>query len=79
MLDNGNTRIQIVDEQLTIFSKMCSIRTSSYSNNEDIHLCHIYNDFSQNPILGINQEKINVGENRSSISCVQGIEEPAGN
>ena len=30
-------------------------RSTSYTHEEDIHLCHIYLDISQNPIVGINQ------------------------
>uniref|UniRef100_A0A803Q684 No apical meristem-associated C-terminal domain-containing protein n=1 Tax=Cannabis sativa TaxID=3483 RepID=A0A803Q684_CANSA len=36
---------------------MSSIRTLSYSLEEDIHLCRVYLDISQNPIIGINQSK----------------------
>ncbi|KAF3528410.1 hypothetical protein DY000_02041013 [Brassica cretica] len=36
---------------------MTSIRSSSYSIEEDMHLCHVYLDVSQNPIIGINQSK----------------------
>ncbi|KAL5548413.1 hypothetical protein UlMin_003644 [Ulmus minor] len=32
-------------------------RSSSYTNEEDLHLCHVYLDISQNPIIGINQSK----------------------
>ncbi|XP_020271451.1 glutathione S-transferase T3-like [Asparagus officinalis] len=32
-------------------------RSSSYTNAEDSHLCHVYLDISQNPIIGINQSK----------------------
>ncbi|KAL5537964.1 hypothetical protein UlMin_044097 [Ulmus minor] len=32
-------------------------RSSSYTNEEDLHLCHVYLDISQNPIVGINQSK----------------------
>ncbi|KAK6158051.1 hypothetical protein DH2020_005365 [Rehmannia glutinosa] len=32
-------------------------RSVSYSHEEDQHLCHIYLDVSQNPIIGINQSK----------------------
>ncbi|KAK6131080.1 hypothetical protein DH2020_035175 [Rehmannia glutinosa] len=32
-------------------------RSASYDRNEDIHLCHVYLDISQNPIIGINQSK----------------------
>ncbi|XP_073153961.1 uncharacterized protein [Henckelia pumila] len=34
-----------------------SARTASYTIEEDKHLCHIYLDISQNPIVGINQSK----------------------
>ena len=34
-----------------------SHRSLSYSIQEDIHLCHVYLDVSQNPIVGINQSK----------------------
>lgn len=34
---------------------MSSIRSASYSMEEDIFLCHVYLDVSQNPIIGINQ------------------------
>ena len=34
-----------------------SHRSLSYSIQEDIHLCHVYLDVSQNPIIGINQSK----------------------
>ncbi|KAL5562997.1 hypothetical protein UlMin_032744 [Ulmus minor] len=34
---------------------MATQRSASYTNEEDMHLCHIYLDVSQNPILGINQ------------------------
>ena len=36
---------------------MTSIRSLSYSIEEDMHLCHVYLDVSQNPIIGINQSK----------------------
>ena len=36
---------------------MTSIRTSSYSIQEDVRLCQVYLDISQNPIIGINQSK----------------------
>ncbi|XP_062119194.1 uncharacterized protein LOC133832933 [Humulus lupulus] len=36
---------------------MTSIRTSSYTIEEDVHLCHVYLDISQNPIIGINQSR----------------------
>ncbi|KAK6117931.1 hypothetical protein DH2020_048336 [Rehmannia glutinosa] len=32
-------------------------RSASYTREEDLHLCHIYLDASQNPIIGINQSK----------------------
>ncbi|KAL5566406.1 hypothetical protein UlMin_029570 [Ulmus minor] len=32
-------------------------RSSSYTNEEDLHLCHVYLDISQNSIVGINQSK----------------------
>ncbi|KAK3230175.1 hypothetical protein Dsin_002056 [Dipteronia sinensis] len=32
-------------------------RTSSYSHAEDTHLCHVYLDTWQNPIIGTNQSK----------------------
>ncbi|KAL5553590.1 hypothetical protein UlMin_040991 [Ulmus minor] len=32
-------------------------RSSSYTNEEDLHICHVYLDISQNPIVGINQSK----------------------
>ena len=32
-----------------------SHRSLSYSIKEDIHLCHVYLNISQNPIVGINQ------------------------
>ncbi|GAY49687.1 NAM-associated domain-containing protein [Citrus sinensis] len=32
-------------------------RSTSYTHEEDIHLCHIYLDISQNPIVGINQSR----------------------
>ncbi|KAK6164230.1 hypothetical protein DH2020_001094 [Rehmannia glutinosa] len=32
-------------------------RSASYNRNEDIHLCLVYLDISQNPIIGINQSK----------------------
>lgn len=32
-------------------------RKASYSVAEDVHLCHVYLDISQNPIIGINQSK----------------------
>ncbi|XP_010512216.1 PREDICTED: uncharacterized protein LOC104788193 [Camelina sativa] len=35
---------------------MTSSRSLSYSIQEDIHLCHVYLDVSQNPIIGINQK-----------------------
>ncbi|KAF8108612.1 hypothetical protein N665_0106s0014 [Sinapis alba] len=34
---------------------MTSSRSLSYSIDEDMHLCHMYLDVSQNPIIGINQ------------------------
>ncbi|XP_030483565.2 uncharacterized protein LOC115700146 isoform X2 [Cannabis sativa] len=34
---------------------MSSIRGSSYSVEEDVHLCHVYVDISQDPIVGRNQ------------------------
>ncbi|XP_073152083.1 uncharacterized protein [Henckelia pumila] len=30
-------------------------RSSFYSYQEDIHLCHVYLDISQDPIIDINQ------------------------
>ncbi|KZV43130.1 hypothetical protein F511_07945 [Dorcoceras hygrometricum] len=37
---------------------MASIaRNASYSYQEDIHLCHVYLDISQDPIKGINQSQ----------------------
>ena len=36
---------------------MTSIRSLSYSIEEDMHLCHVYLDVSQNPITRINQSK----------------------
>ncbi|KAK3222736.1 hypothetical protein Dsin_009761, partial [Dipteronia sinensis] len=36
---------------------MATKRTSSYTHAEDTHLCHIYLDVSQNPIIGIYQSK----------------------
>ncbi|KAL0735342.1 hypothetical protein Bca4012_011552 [Brassica carinata] len=36
---------------------MTSSRSLSYSIDEDMHLCHVYLDVSQNPIIGINQSK----------------------
>ena len=32
-------------------------RSSSYTNKKDLHLCHVYLDIFQNPIVGINQSK----------------------
>ncbi|KAL5565646.1 hypothetical protein UlMin_028810 [Ulmus minor] len=32
-------------------------RSSSYTNEEDLHICYVYLDISQNPIVGINQSK----------------------
>ncbi|KAL5551127.1 hypothetical protein UlMin_001303 [Ulmus minor] len=32
-------------------------RSSSYTNEEDLHLCHVYLDIFQNPIIGITQSK----------------------
>ncbi|XP_073273323.1 uncharacterized protein [Primulina huaijiensis] len=32
-------------------------RTTSYSYQEDIRLCHVYLDISQDPIIGINQSR----------------------
>ena len=32
-------------------------RNASYRNEEDLHICHVYLDISQNPIIGINQSK----------------------
>lgn len=32
-------------------------RSSSYTNEEDLHLCHVYLDISTNSIEGINQSK----------------------
>ncbi|KAK2655449.1 hypothetical protein Ddye_008501 [Dipteronia dyeriana] len=34
-----------------------STKSSSYTNAEDKHLCHIYLDLSQNPIIGIYQSR----------------------
>ena len=34
---------------------MTTQRSSSYTHEEDMHLCHVYLDVSQNPIIGINQ------------------------
>ena len=34
-----------------------SARSSGYTNEEDIHLCHVYFDISQNPIVGIYQSR----------------------
>ncbi|XP_062114651.1 uncharacterized protein LOC133825765 [Humulus lupulus] len=34
---------------------MSSNRTASYSLEEDMHLCHVYIDISQDPIIGRNQ------------------------
>ena len=34
---------------------MSSSRSSSYTHAEDTHLCHVYLDVSQNPIIGIYQ------------------------
>ncbi|XP_062089267.1 glutathione S-transferase T3-like [Humulus lupulus] len=34
---------------------MSSSRTASYSLEEDMHLCHVYIDISQDPIIGRNQ------------------------
>lgn len=31
-------------------------RSKSYSIEEDMHLCHVYLDVSQDPIIGINQK-----------------------
>ncbi|KAK3188211.1 hypothetical protein Dsin_027772 [Dipteronia sinensis] len=36
---------------------MSTKRTSSYTHAKDTHLCHIYLDVSQNPIIGIYQSK----------------------
>ena len=36
---------------------MLEIVVKSYSVEEDIQLCHVYLDISQNPIVGINQSK----------------------
>ena len=46
-----------INLNLLFLLKMSSIRSFSYSNDEDIRLCHIYLDVSQNPIIGINQTK----------------------
>ena len=32
-------------------------RSSSYTNEEDLHLCHVYLDICQNPIIEISQSK----------------------
>ena len=32
-------------------------KSTSYTHKEDIPLCHIYIDISQNPIVGINQSR----------------------
>lgn len=47
------------NSQLSLhFIKMSSgNRSQSYSVEEDIQLCHVYLDISQNPIVGINQSK----------------------
>ena len=34
-----------------------TLRSTSYTYKEDIHICHIYLDISQNPIVGINQSR----------------------
>ncbi|KAK3188650.1 hypothetical protein Dsin_028211 [Dipteronia sinensis] len=34
-----------------------SSQTSSYTHSDDTHLCHVYPDTSQNPIIGTNQSK----------------------
>ena len=34
-----------------------SARSSGYTNEEDLHLCHVYLDISQNPIIGIYQSR----------------------
>ncbi|XP_074589599.1 uncharacterized protein LOC141845443 [Curcuma longa] len=39
------------------YFQLCSSRSSSYSVEEDKHLCHVYLHISQNPIIGINQKK----------------------
>ncbi|XP_062099076.1 glutathione S-transferase T3-like [Humulus lupulus] len=36
---------------------MSSSRTDSYSLEEDMHLCHVYTDISQDPIIGRNQSR----------------------
>ena len=36
---------------------MTSSRGPTYTVQEDMHLCHIYLDISQNPIIGISQKK----------------------
>ena len=36
---------------------MTSSRSSSYTHAEDTHLCHVYLDVTQNPIIGIYQSK----------------------
>ena len=35
-----------------------SLRSASYSNEEDQLLCHVYLDVSQNPIIGTNQSSL---------------------
>ena len=34
-----------------------SSRGQSYTTSEDIHLCRVWLDISQNPVIGINQSK----------------------
>ncbi|XP_073139076.1 uncharacterized protein [Henckelia pumila] len=54
-----------------------SARTAFYTIEEDKHLCHIYLDISQNPIVGINQSKdqfwarVEEGYNSSKPNTVQ--------
>lgn len=43
--------------QFLILIKMSASRSISYSHAEDQHLCRVYLDISQNPIVGINQTK----------------------
>ncbi|XP_056850678.1 glutathione S-transferase T3-like [Raphanus sativus] len=56
---------------------MASIRSQSYSIEEDKHLCHVYLDVSQNPIIGINQSgdqfwtRVQTEYEKSEISLTQ--------
>ena len=51
------THLQTYFLTTEISYKMTTIRSGSYSIEEDTHLCHVYLDVSQNPVIGINQSR----------------------